>query len=295
MGIGWRKTKRQLWRLKSGLDAPDPGNYHTRRGHALELFALGEFEREEGIGFTRVPWVLQHPEYEWMTCNLDALTADQGVGECKAPGDYVQGDLKRLRERLPVNPMSAVGNYVIQCQHNMIVTGLRHAWLIVLPGTDDPVFVRIEWNEELAQAIIAAERSFWFDNVKANVEPPARADDLRDLAREWRRLHEGELETGDGELVSMFGQLRSFMEAAEDARAIASAHELMATNIKASIVERARFYGADKLRVLCSEKRGSVTHVRPKPKLNRAALEAAHPEVVKEFLEPSNPYFKVTP
>jgi putative phage-type endonuclease len=292
MGIGAHQTARQLGRRKLGLDPPFAGNFHTRRGHALEVFALEEFKREMSIGYERVPWVLQHPERRRQTCNLDGLMEDGAIGECKAPGDYVAKDLKRLIAGLDVAPMSEVGNYVIQCNHNMSVAGLDHAWLIVLPGTLDPVFIRLDRDDALIASIVEHQARFW-DIIDANRVPPARGADLKDLAREWKRINQGELETADAMLAGLFADLDVFRSAMKEAKDIASAHEDSAKDIEATIVARAQRYDADKLRVNGARK-GLVTHVQPKDKLDRAALEAAHPDIVKQFLKPSEPYYKVT-
>jgi putative phage-type endonuclease len=273
LGVG-HDSPRQLARVKMGLEPPFSGNYQTRRGAHMEAFALAEFECATGRHVERVPWVLRHPAAH-ATCNLDALIEGNAVGEVKCPGDYVSSDLRRLEDGLPVAPMSTVGNYVIQCTHNMWVCGLDRAWLIVLPGTMDPVFIELRQSEPLRAAIEDAERTLW-QMIQAGVEPPFRRGDMQELARVWRERHQGEMETADPALVDMLSTYDRLNAASKEAEAELKAH-------KARLLERATSVGAQKLRVVTPGKRRSITLVQKRPRVDLKAMEAEHGELVKRY------------
>jgi predicted phage-related endonuclease len=260
----------------------------------MEYFALAEFELQTGHSVERVPWVLRHPEYEWMSCNLDAVIDGTHVGEVKCPGDYVMPDLERLRQGLPVAPMSAVGRYVIQIHHCMEVTGLSSAWLIVLPGTRDPVFVELERNDALCSAIVKAEQDLWA-RISQGIEPGPRAGDLRDMAKAWRAEHMGEQETADERLVAMFEELDAIRENRRECEAAAKEYKALEDEHVARMGEIAATAGAQKLRVICPDKARSITVVQSRPGLDGKALAKAHPDIHKEFSTKARaPYFKVS-
>jgi putative phage-type endonuclease len=292
LGVGY-KSPRQLARLKLGIEPEFGGNYHTRRGTHMEAFALAELELRTERLVETVPWVLQHPEHEWATCNLDALIDGDTVGEVKCPGDHVRGDLARLIDGLPVAPMSAVGRYVIQCNHNMWVCGLERATLIVLPGTYEPVIVELRRDDALVAAIASAEAALW-RLIDQGVEPPPRAQDIGDMAKAWRAEHQGEMETNDADLVEMFHELDAIRENRKEHEEAVKEYKALEEEAKAKMIERATAAGAKKLRVQVGGKSRSITLVEKRPRWDTKAMEAV-PELVEKYrTKESKPEFRVS-
>jgi putative phage-type endonuclease len=294
------KTRRKLYLEETGQSEPFSGNYQTERGQWMEEFGRRQLQeqlygRAPLIEACPMQWSLRHPKHEWMTANLDVVVMEAvvvctAIGEIKCPGDHVLGDLDRLEHGEPVAPMSAVGNYVIQCQHNLCVTGLDRCWLVVLPGTREPRFILLERDEALIGQIVEAERSLWLDHIVPGIEPAPAAHDIGDLAKAWRAAH-GELEAHDPAIGEMLHELKSLRDARKEIESELNGIKNEENQTKAEIITAARKYGARKLRVSGH----SITHVTPrKPRVDVDALRKDHPEIVARYESARDPYFKVT-
>jgi putative phage-type endonuclease len=260
LGVGW-SSRLQLYNEKQGLVVePFTGNYHTERGHALEPVGLRWFERETGIAAPKCEWSLRHPDFPWMLSNLDGWTGEAPV-EVKAPGDYVLGDFHRYVAGEEVSPASEIARYVVQLHHEMIITGAMYGYVVILPGTKQPVFTRVERDEALCSRIFEAERSLWEDHILTGVEPDASGPDAKDIEAAWRA------ERGDLAAPPTDQRLRLLMEAYElaEERVTLAGRELneakrILRDAKAPLLARASRYGAKKLRVQGREKTRTVRH-----------------------------------
>ncbi len=58
-------------------------------------------------------------------------------------------------------------NYQIQCLHQMVVTGIRRAKLVVLFGGRDLQVHPVEWHEDAALELVERCRAFWKDIEEA--------------------------------------------------------------------------------------------------------------------------------
>jgi putative phage-type endonuclease len=261
LGIG-RSSRLMLFNDKQGITPPFTGNYHTERGKALEQVGLDWFERETGKSAPKMHWSWRHPEYPWMLSNYDGWVHEENApAEVKAPGDYVLPELHRLMSGDPVCPVSEAARYYAQIQHEMIVPDSTHGYLIVLPGTRTPVWMRIERDHDFCALLIEAERSLWEDHILTGMPPEASGPDLKDIELAWRA------ERGDIVAPPTDQRLRQLLEdyEREEAEVTAINRRLKEAkrrqkDSKARLLARASVYGAKVLRVQGAEKPRSIAH-----------------------------------
>ena len=81
----------------------------------------------------------------------------------------------------------------VQCQHEMLVTGLKYAYLVTLFGSPGfhMDYVRVNLQDALADVIIDQEKAFWHDHVVPRVPPPAKTPDEVSAVLSTMRMVEG--------------------------------------------------------------------------------------------------------
>lgn len=115
-------------------------------GPVLELWAyrygydLSEFRRHVMVRSIEYPFMFADPDALGATFGVEAKTADSN-------------DEARWAIRVPEQ-------YLYQVMHYMVVTGLRRWVLVVMFGYSLPVEFWIDWDEDLANEMIAGEREF---------------------------------------------------------------------------------------------------------------------------------------
>jgi putative phage-type endonuclease len=199
LGMSRWTTRRELYLEKRGEYQQAP-NEAMRRGIVLEPLVAELYRRQTDHTITDGGWIVSD-EHEWMAATPDRLdhTADCLVQLKTAStwGRAAWGD-----DRTPTTP----DDYVIQCQHEMAVTGARENVLCVL-FADQSTFRALVWmasagypvhklaefaaeliadpespcelllrpirrDEETIAMIVEGERLFWQRHVQAGVSPP---------------------------------------------------------------------------------------------------------------------------
>lgn len=165
----------ELWQRKLGLAAEIEETERMRWGARLQPIIAREVEAQMGcVVFECDPYQsIRHPELAFMVCTPDArlpkeTVADpwgiSGVLEIKTASPFKGGEW----EDAPPE------HYRCQVIHQMIVTGCRWGMLAVLIGGQELRIARIEWDQDMADKIIEACRTFW-GYVEREEAPPADA------------------------------------------------------------------------------------------------------------------------
>lgn len=158
------------------LDVSDDlsGNIHIEFGNWMEPHIRAEFPKrflkEEGIEIEAIayPYMLQHPEYEFLSVNLDGLVIhpEYGVGviEIKTAGEFQAKEW--LDDELPEQ-------YYAQIQQELSITGLDYAYVVALVGK------RLIWkfiprNNDFIFVMTDLLIGFWNDHILTQ-EPPLPA------------------------------------------------------------------------------------------------------------------------
>jgi putative phage-type endonuclease len=165
LGLNKWKTPFELWLEKTGQsNLEDTAGEAAYFGNKLEDLVAEEFEIRSGKKVRRNNFMLQHPEYDFITANIDRkVVGEDALLECKTASAYLKDDWES--EEIPAP-------YLVQIQHYLGVTGYEHAYVAVLIGGQRFIWKDVERDEELIKMIFDAEVHFWNHHVLGN-NPPA--------------------------------------------------------------------------------------------------------------------------
>lgn len=126
LGVSPWQTPYQLWLTKTGRSQVETTEA-MRHGTAIEPAARAAYE--ERTGLVMQPLVLQDGLY---SASLDGITLDGGlIVEIKCP---FKGRQSKLWEEVAAS--QAPGHYMVQVQHQLMVSGADEAHLWVFDGTE---------------------------------------------------------------------------------------------------------------------------------------------------------------
>lgn len=164
LGLNKYKTPFELWLDKTGQSTvEDSAGEAAEIGTDLEEYVAWKFTQRSGKKVRKNNFMLQHPEYPFITANIDRkVVGEQAVLECKTASAFLAKDWES--EEIPEA-------YLVQVQHYLGVTGYEHAYIAVLIGGQKFIWKEIERDEELIQMIFDAEVHFWNHHVLDNIPP----------------------------------------------------------------------------------------------------------------------------
>jgi putative phage-type endonuclease len=170
MGVSRWKTPLQLWAEKTGEVEPEDisGKDAVKFGIKLEEFVAKTFTEETGLKVRRAPKNYQHPEYDFMRCQVDRLvTGTEDLLECKTCSAW--GAKEWEGEEIPAE-------YILQVSWQLMITGRKVGYIAVLIGGQAFVWKKIEADQELFDSMLKAAISFW-EMVQNKIPPVAEAAD----------------------------------------------------------------------------------------------------------------------
>jgi putative phage-type endonuclease len=165
MGISPYKTSYLLWMEKLGLYKQEQTEAMAR-GHELEPIARKALESKLGRSFT--PCVIQHESIPWLAASLDGLTDDKNAFcEIKCSTRY---------NHLLLQGGEAPDHWIIQVQHQLMVTGCQYAYLCSY--YDGYIsYLKIMPDYDMREKILEKEKEFW-NYVQTFTEPPLTDRDI---------------------------------------------------------------------------------------------------------------------
>lgn len=181
------KSSIGLWAEKAGRVPPsEPTDRDAAEmGRLLEPVVLERFRQLTGHWVEAWPQtvIVQRDAYPWQLCTPDALIfGDEGAGlvQAKTARETEGGwDV----EEVPIH-------YEIQVQHEMAVTGLAYAFLVVLFGGRTLRWYRFDRNEETIDWLTLHEGQLWQHVERGEELPPhLRFGDAVTRAADVLRLH----------------------------------------------------------------------------------------------------------
>ena len=163
VGLDRYRSAFDVYADKLGLRPEIPDNEAMRQGRDLEDYVAERFCEATGKKVRRRNAILQHPEYEFMTANIDRWVVGENAG-MEAKTTSVLNRHKFSQGEFPPN-------YYVQCMHYMAVTGADRWYLAVLVLNKSFHVFTIERDEAEIQALIAAEKDFWENHVLKQIPP----------------------------------------------------------------------------------------------------------------------------
>jgi len=138
-------------------------------GLTLENVIADKFTKVTGIQHKTCKYILQHPDYLFMLCNLDFVFEENGK-----TGSL---EIKTTSERNKEDWLDETGEvqvpeyYMLQVQHQLCVTGYDYAYIACLIGGQKFVYKKIEREDEIINYLIQIEKNFWEENVLKRIPP----------------------------------------------------------------------------------------------------------------------------
>jgi hypothetical protein len=137
----------KVWRIKVGLDPPEPETWAMRIGAYVESLIL-DWLSEQTSPITRRGEIVDHELVSDICVKLDGFRpADDAVVEVKFLAPW-----RNREEFLPA--------YYAQCVLQMLCTGARNGVLVVAQGTSEPVEHEIAFDEAYAQELMRRAEAF---------------------------------------------------------------------------------------------------------------------------------------
>lgn len=162
-GLNPWKSPIEVYLEKIGEMPDQEDNERMYWGRVLEDVVAKEFTERTGKRVRRRNAILQHPEYTFMTANVDRILIGEKVGlECKTTSEYAKDSWED--DKVP-------DMYILQCQHYMAVTGYKGWWIAALIGGNKFVYKYIERDEDIINYLIQIESEFW--KMVQDRTPPA--------------------------------------------------------------------------------------------------------------------------
>lgn len=263
----WRSPV-AVWLEKTGqIESEEPGEA-AYWGTVLEEIIAKEFSARTGKKVKRRLAILQHPDYPFMLANVDRLVVGEKAGlECKTTGEYRKAEWED--DRIP-------DEYVLQCQHYMVVTGYPRWYIAVLIGGNKFRWKVIERDEEIINYLIKIESDFW--RLVENRTPPemdgseASKKALQLLYPESQPDTLIELPPTAAELFEQYDKAIKLEEQARELK------EMAENKIKALLGEKE--VG------ICGDRRVTWKTVISN-RLDSKALKKAHPDIYSQFCKES--------
>ena len=250
-------------------DETDMGdNEAMRQGRDLEEYVAQRFTEETGLKVRRSNKMYRSTEYPWMIADVDRMVAGGGAGlECKTVSVYKKDQW--ADGGIPVH-------YLLQCYHYMIVTGFRTWYLAAVILGQDFQYRRIEYEEEIAQNLIALEAEFWNNHVLPRHMPDPDGSKSCDAVLEEYFCQRGKAETI--ELVGFDQKLERRQEIEETMKLLETEKRQIDQEIKV-FMDGHEMADSGRYRVTWREVISS--------RLDTKRLKEEKPDIYREFLQES--------
>jgi putative phage-type endonuclease len=203
-GLSKYRSALSVYLDKIGEAEEQEDNEHIEFGNWMEPIIRAEFPKrylkKEGVEILvdAFPYLLQHPEKQWMLFSPDGAmihqTADWGGIEIKTAGERQCKEW--MEDNLP-------DEYYCQLQWGMAVTGWQYFYIVALVGKR-LVWKHVPRNQDVIDTLTEIGENFWHSNVLRKVPP--LPDGSEDAGRALKSLYPAE----DGQVVELHGLLPDY-------------------------------------------------------------------------------------
>lgn len=184
MGLSPYQTRLQLWaRLTGRIEPKDLSeNQAVEWGKRLERVVSEKFSDAHDVKLMAYKKRYTHPEFPFISCELDnIIVGTEELVEIKTVGARAWkewADQEAIPQMVIVQVMTQLG-----------LTGRKVGWIACLCGGQQYIEKKIEFNQELYDAIIKAAVEFW-QLVETDVAPDASAGDSDTLVEIYPNSNE---------------------------------------------------------------------------------------------------------
>jgi putative phage-type endonuclease len=261
MGISPWKTPYQLWLEKTG-QAPEADLSEIERvqwGIKLEDLVAREFVARTGMKVRRVNQRQRHKEKQYFVAQIDRRIVGGGILECKTTDGARKSDWD---DGVP-------DHYLVQVQHQMMVTGESFAYVAVLFGGNTFQFYKVERDNDLIQNMEVILDNFW-SLVQTKTPPePSSTEEARQM---WRKPSADVVIGGDDEKSI----LKDLLEVKDQIEALKGKQDELELALQMKLQDLGDTLSIAGIQVV-SWKTQSRTSIDTK------ALELSYPDIASQF------------
>ncbi len=268
-GINPYSSAMKLFYDKTGKEVEEQENEAMRQGHDLENYVVQRFTEATGLKVRRSNYMYRNTEYPFMIADVDRLVVGEDAGlECKTASAY-QAD-KWKDGDIPLH-------YMLQCYHYMAVTGKRTWYIAAVILGKEFVYHRLEWDNELIESLIHAEKRFWEDYIIPQKMPnPDGSKICNEILNQY--FHSAK----DKSVVKLVGFDEKLDRRAEIIKQVDSLQQEL-TYIEQEI----KLFMQENERAFSEKYRISWVNVKS-IRLDTKLLKQEKPEIYKEYAKPSS-------
>jgi len=280
LGLSRWSTPLKIWGIKTGLIPEDDlsDKFAVKWGTELEDTVAKVFAEETGKKLYRVNETVYHPKYKFLSANLDRrIYGEKAICECKTT------DSRNYKEWEEEN--SIPQEIMLQCYHQLAVTGLERCYVAVAIGNREFKWRSIERDEAIINDLIKREVEFWKTFVIPKVMPKIISkNDADTLASLFPQAKEGVSITLGDDASKLCESLEALKQ---DYRGLEEQIDKLENELKALIGEN---------EVGITPKYKIHWSNRTSKRLNTELLKKEKPDIFNAFLkESSTRYFSVKP
>lgn len=266
-GINPYKSVYQLWQEKRGLAVPEEAdNEYTHFGTVLEPVVKKEFMLRTGLKVRAKKMMLRSSEYPFMLADLDGAVYENGrmcIFEAKTASAYKQGVWE---EGIP-------GEYMLQIQHYMAVTGAEKTYIAALVGGNRFFCHEIPRDEEMIGKITTMEAYFWEHYVLAGEEP---APDGSSATASYLA---GRYKSSNGKTIQLPAEALEIFRKYDE---VTGQMEMLAAE-KESVCNQLKYYLKENEAGVAGDRRAAWKEVKT-VSFDRKRLKEEEPEIYKKYV-----------
>ena len=259
-----------------------PTTEMMRMGQIMEPFILERAAEELGVSLTQANRRRVHPDAPLQATIDSFVRGEREIIEAKLvhPFSFKKGQADlNSPDRWGDQYTDAVPRYyLIQVQHQLAVltASTQEPWdiayITLMIGIEEFRIYKIPRHEQLGQQIVDAVSRFWTEHILANVPPiddGPSPETLAKLPRTAGKVVEG----ADPKLIPEYEAAHEDVKAAEDRKEIARGKILKVMGDAETVIDKVG--------------RRATYRTITSNKLDAAALKAAQPQLVSQFVKPS--------
>jgi putative phage-type endonuclease len=231
-------------------------------GHRLEPVVRDWLAEEIGRDIVVPTQTLVCPQLPFMLGNLDGVADDVGI-EIKTGDKFTANEFGEIEtDAVPIR-------YVLQVTHYMVVTGLKRFHIGALLGGNDARHYVVDFDQELADMLVAKARAFW-RHVQERDPPPV--SNLHDADKRWPTSTERAV-VASAEVVL----------AIEGLKALRAEEKAIGAKADAAELTLKTYMGDADALTDAQGRRLASWKTQSRDALDTKALTEAHPDLVAQF------------
>jgi putative phage-type endonuclease len=271
IGVNPYETPYQLWRRKTGQDAPIEENFFMKAGHYLEDAVAQFYSDESGreiIKRSATDFIIRNNDKTYLQVSPDRTYwvdkagkknhENKGIVECKTT-------------QMTIDKNDLPKHWFSQLQYQLGVAELQQGSIAYLSQGRDFGYRDYAFAPDFYAWLIEEVERFWIDCIKGGQEPSAIS--VKDVLIKYNQHIDGKILEVDEDIFNAYNQLK---DVRKELSAIEKQKDELEEKIKLAFTDaEAISYNGQTLATWKSPKASE--------KFDQKAFADAHPELVREF------------